>query len=1161
MTKNGIVFRSVLLLTILCVAGATVTWAADITARIRGTVSAPDGSVVPNATLNATNTQTGISYPGKTGNEGTFEILNLPIGTYTLSAQAPGFQSFTATGITLSIDQIFVQDVKLVVGSVSQTVEVIANTVQVDTTNIQLSNVINSQQIVDLPLIGRNFTQLELLIPGVQASNDRFGTFSANGAQTQQSSFLINGTDTNDLPLNTPVYIPSPDAIGQFNFVTSSLNPEYSRNSGAIVSATFKNGTNSFHGDAFDFYRNTFLNTHNYFQKTAPKLQQNVFGGTLGGPIWKDKAFFFLSYQGIRATQPQATSQQSVYTAAELNGDFSSDLVVGGTNGTRARAFSSKPIPGTIHIPGCTTGEAWNKCLVGGIVPGGAASFNPIAAAFVKKFVPLPNTGVQGFQFNAATKTVQDQGIARFDVNPTSKDSFLGILVIQHAPSSDDLPFTGATLPGFGDINTRETHQFTASWTHIFNPTTLNELRAAYTRFNFGAVNPQQVVLPSSQGFAITPQNLAVAGTPVMGVSGFFTLGFSSNGPQPRLDQTRQIDDNFTKTIGRHSLKFGFDGRRFNVDNPFFASNSGTFGFSTSNPFGTGDTSLDYLLGMPSSYTQGTGAVINAYAYESYFYGQDVWKIRDNLTLTMGAGLQTDTALHNRQFKGVGVVCFLPGQQSKIFPTAPLGLDYPGDPGCNDAQGSKTSHNFGPRIGFAYSPTLGRLSAGESHKLVIRGGFGVYANRTEEESSLQNLQDPPFGFGSSGALDFGQRPAFQNPFQELNSGVVHPNRFPGTFPAPGAANVVFNPPFTQGLSQYAPGYKAPYAMNFNLTIQRELPSNIIATVSYVGSLGRHEQTTVDGNPITPAGQAACAADPTCVANRDSQSLLYPSHTQFGAVTTLPNGLNTFPGEGFVSTGGKSSYNALQLSATKGYSHGLIFQASYTWSHSLDDASSFEGAGFGSTSRGYNQYAPALNWGNSSFDSRHRFVFSPVYTIPNLHGIPGLHWLPDVIGKGFQISGISTFATGFPFDITYFGGESYSLFCSANFYYYACPDSPSQVGPLTRVAPRAGGPGKPVVWFNNANGSIIDEPIGTFGNIGRNKYHGPGILNTDMAIEKSIYPWKGNENRYLQLRLEGYNVFNHTQFSNPTSNFDSGNFGIITSAAAGRLVQLGLKIYF
>src|SRR5262249_8569654 len=385
-------------------------------------------------------------------------------------------------------------------------------------------------------------------------------------------------------------------------------------------------------------------------------------------------------------------------------------------------------------------------------------------------------TGNQ-FSFNPITNSVQDQGIGRFDHTFNQNNAIWGVMFFQHAPSQDTLPFTGANLPGFGQHAEREQKQFTVSYSHTFNPNTLNELRVGYTRFNFAAVLPQQATLPSSAGFNINPQNPAGAGLPTITVQGFFTLGFSTNGPQPRKDQTYQITDNFSKVVGRHSLKFGYDGRRFQVDNPFFAVNNGSFSFAGSGSFTSGSPLVDFVLGVPDTFAQGSGAVINARTYEHYFYAQDSWRFNDRLTLNYGTGWQLVTPLNNNQFGGLAVNCFRPGQQSKVFPDAPAGVVYPGDPTCNKAGGVTTKYgHFGPRFGFAYSM---------NNKTSIRGGYGIYFNRFEEETALQNLEAPPFGLSSNGAGDFGGSPGFANPYVDIATGQSEKNKFPFVFPTAG----------------------------------------------------------------------------------------------------------------------------------------------------------------------------------------------------------------------------------------------------------------------------------------------------------------------------------------------------------------------------------------
>lgn len=663
-----------------------------------------------------------------------------------------------------------------------------------------------------------------------------------------------------------------------------------------------------------------------------------------------------------------------------------------------------------------------------------------------------------------------------------------------------------------------------------------------------------------------------------MNVAGFFALGFSTNGPQPRIDSNYQVDDNFSKTFGHHNLKFGYDGRRFNVSNPFDGNNNGGYQFSSS---GNSDTSgsalLDFFLGSPKTYSQGTGNNIIAKAYLNYVFGQDTWKATDSLTISYGIGYQIDTPLQNLQHNGVGVTCFIPGQQSKVFATAPLDLNFPGDPGCNNASGATTRYfNVGPRFGFAYAPDFGALTGGNSKKLSIRGGFGIYYNRSEEETALQNLGDPPYAVTSHGAVDYGAtNPQFANPFYDLNVAGAQPNnanRFPVSLPATGqAVNFSKFAPFE--LSQASPNFRSPYAENFQLTIERELPSQIVARVSYVGALGRHNQITTEANPITQAGHDACLADATCIANSSVQNYKYPTHTLHGYADPT-TGFNNFQSIGEIATEGASSYHSLQASLEKGFTHGLSLQASYTYSHALDNGSSFENAGFGeSGARGYNQYDTQLNYGDSQYDARHRFVLSPIYEVPfKVGGNP--FSARNLLGAGWQISGIATFATGFPFDIAYGGyGTSNSLWCSTNTTYYACPDVPEQIAPLQRRNLRTPDPldGYANFFYGETastatDASFTDEPVGSFGNIHRNPYHGPGILNANVVVSKNIR-FSSEGSRYLQLRMESDNVFNHTQFNLPDGNYadgapsSGGTFGQINGAAAGRQTQLAAKIYF
>ncbi len=395
-------FTRALVALLLLIGLSTFAYGDNVYATIRGTVTDPTGAVLPGVKVTATNSATGQTFSVTSRQNGEYQFLQLPVGPYTVTATKDQFKTFKTSAITLSLNQVYSLPIKLEVGSANETVEVNANAVQVETTNTQLQTVVESKKITDLPLIGRNWTQLEQLAPGVQSSSDRFGTYSVSGSQSNQSSYLINGLDSNDLPLNTPLIVPSADAIQEFNLITNTINPEYGRNSGAIVNAVIKNGTNQFHGDIFDFYRDSFLNNHNFFQKTAPKYHQNMFGFTLGGPIIKDRTFFFISYQGIRAVQPQSGGNVKVFSAAQRNnGDFT---------GYFAKWFSTAANSGQCPMGAAVAPNGQTYCsqyfnptapnaygtLGTVIVP--TANFNPLAVALKNKYVPLPNVGAN-YQF------------------------------------------------------------------------------------------------------------------------------------------------------------------------------------------------------------------------------------------------------------------------------------------------------------------------------------------------------------------------------------------------------------------------------------------------------------------------------------------------------------------------------------------------------------------------------------------------------------------------------------------------------------------------------------------------------------------------------------------------------------------------------------------
>lgn len=1121
---------------------------AAVTARIQGTVTDPSGAVIPGVKITVTNTATGVSKTIITGSDGSFSALSLPApATYDVAAEKSGFKKYTAQQIPLSLNQVYVLNITMEIGAVTQEVTVKAAPVQVQKVSIQLGATLTGSAITNMPLNGRNWVDLQQTLPGVVAQDSGRHNYATNGSQPAQNSYMLNGIDDNDLPLNTNLIALSPDAIAEVHMITNTINPEYGRNSGAIMNLVTKSGTNQFHGDAFEFYRDTSLNARNFFKPNADVFHRNQFGGTIGGPIKKDRAFFFFSYQGTRERQPDVngTGTATVFTKDQRDGIFP-----GLANSSALSPFPLKGYNGTTYPAGTPYSTIFcNSAGTTCQIP--TSDFNPISANLMNKFVPLPNFGTTDYTFNPITASVADQYFNRIDYNITSKDLLWGSWFWERHPSTDTLPFTGADLPGFGDTNQQHTQNYALTWTHTFNATTLNEADIGYTRLNYLAAFPQNVLTPSSVGFTgIKSQDPSESSYPLISVTGLFTLGFSNNGPQPRIDQTRQFDDNFTKIAGHHTFKMGFDMRRFAVYNPFSTTLSGHFDFGGSGTYSTGIPGADFLLGIPDSYSQGGGDVINAVGQEYYTYFQDQWKIRKNLVLTYGTGWQVDTPTVDNYHNNHAMTHFQPGAQSKVYPNAPVGYLFQGDPGVHGAGTTKYDH-FGPRFGFAWSP-------GSSGKMSIRGGYGIYFNRMIEEEELQFIASAPFAPFASGAAACGGSPSFANPYQGIAGTCTANNPFPAPLTPP--SNVSFTDYLPNYLYTLDPNITIPYTQNFNLTVERQLTNTSMLSVGYVGALGRKNPVLMELNPsVKPAAcLAGVGAEAGCAANRVFQQFLYPQNYNYGYD---PRYGVAILGIGQLQTTANSSYSSLQVVFNQHMSHGLTFNAVYTWSHALDNGSGFENSGFGGggfgaygDTRGQNPFNGAMNYGSSSFDATNRFVLTYTYQIPPIHNFANP--VAKRFFDGWEMSGITTLQSGFPLDVI--DSNFNSLTCAA-YNWTACWDVPNEVSAPQYVNPRTSSfSSNTHYWFNPA--AFTAPALGSQGDAGRNPLRGPSIVNFDWNLMKNI---RVTESTHMELRFEFFNLFNHTQFdaSGITTDINSSNFGRILAARSPRIIQLGAKFFF
>lgn len=1127
---------------------------ADVTGTIRGAAVDQTGAGVPGASVQVVEVDTNYTRTLTTDSTGFFVIVDLPAGKYTLTVKKSGFRTYSQAGIVLQVGQSYVVKAQLELGAVTQTVEVAAAPIQADTTTMQLGNEISGDQLNSLPVLNRDWIQLQQTLPGTVAGSDRFGAdngdnFSTNGNRTQANNYLINGSDSNDLPLNSPLDIPSPDAIQEVKIVTNTLNPEYGRNSGATLNAITKSGTNTFHGSAFEYYRDTFMNARNFFSSIVPPFHQNQFGGTLGGPAIKNKLFGFFSYQGRRAFRGIAQNTP-VFSAAQTAGDWGLGAFAASTKSSPFALFgdNTSPCPVSSGTP-CPAGTAYSALFKSGAIPSAdfTSAVNPsgaLAAKLMKQFVPAPNvTNATGsfFQFSETLTEPPNQYIGRADYNLSSSDSIYGYVFVEKEADSDSIPFGGGSgfggdLPGFGALQKSKIYQYTVNESHIFNPNTLNEFRIAYNRFNFNTVLPATPVTPASLGFTgIKPQG--TPSVPFMGVLGFFDLGFSEDGPQPRVDDTGELIDNFSINRGNHAYKMGVDIRRQHVFNPFFFINNGAYGYNGVGAFSTGQPGADFELGIPDSYVQSSGGIINSRTWEYYSYVQDQWRLRPNFTLTYGIGWQIDTPLNQLFNHGVAINEFRPGQQSTVFPSAPRGLVFPGDAGITSSGYHTHYNNFGPRVGFAWSPR---------NNWSVRAGWGIYYNNSEEELLLQDLLAAPFSLVSIGVGAAGGSPNFINPFQDIkNPSVTAPNLFPFTpFKVCNASCFASFEPFAN-FNGTDPNFNTPYNMNYNLTVQHQISRTMVGTLSYVGSQGRRLENVSALNPFDPK---VCLAAPACSSN--------PTFEAFTPGVGTVADASIFGSLSYFGTFGVSKYDALQATwETTGW-HGLSFRSAYSWSHSRDNGSSFENAGGTTIPSNFH-----LTYGDSAFDARQRLALSFIYNIPGI--LQSSAFGKRVFG-GWGTSGVATFQKGFPIQLT--ETDLASLQCSNITILYGCWDRPNAVAPVKFENPRTS---KGNLWFDKA--SFAPETLGTLGNAGRNFFHGPGINDWNLSFFKDTTI---TESTKLQLRIDAFNVFNHAQFAAPGQSGVSGSgngaannvntplFGsVLATQVPARVLQLSAHFTF
>jgi hypothetical protein len=1186
---------------------------AGVGGRISGTVRDSSGAVVPRATVSITNADTGVRHALITDDNGAYSFLDVQVGHYNLEIVADGFRAYERTGITLDANSMLTIDAILEVGGRSDAVTVIDNQLHVDTTSTQIGEVITGTQMSAVPLNGRSYTDLLALQPGVapvtSITSDTVqdvgasalspsgdlnpGTISINGQREFANAFIVNGSDVEeDVNMGTAI-IPNLDSIAEFRILTSNFDAEYGEFSGGQINVVTKSGTNAFHGDLFEFLRNTNLDARNFFSPTRGVFDQNQFGGTVGGSIRKNKIFFFADYQGTRSTQGVDTGQISVPSVEDRTTGNFSDLPLNSSGfsplGFCGVAAATLEIPCVVSGPNIATTlsnklgytvQAGEPYYFSGPTQqhpaGGACTSNNPATGCVfpnatvptaswtapgtnlLQYIPAPNNSNGTFSTSSFNQTLRDdKGAYRLDANTR-----FGLLSTYYFLDdwSQNNPYPvaqgGANIPGFNALYTGRSQLLDIGATKTLGTSAANEFHFSYLRNSVDLGKPVGGVGVSlaSQGFQVGPGTPGIVplspkteGVESVGFNSY-TIGTNTN-ELNQVGNTFQWLDNFSKVIGTHTLKFGGEFHYDQVNVNAIAQFNGSFLF-----FGT-ETGLDFadfLLGVPSQYNQ--SQLQPFYGRNKYvgLYGQDSWRINSSLTLNYGLRWDRIEPWYEKYNQ---IATFIPGEQSVVFPGAPAGIVYPTDPGVSRTLAPPGNRDFAPRIGLAYSPTIagdGLLAKilGGPGKTSIRASYGMFYTAIEALTLGVMSANAPYGTTYTSPAP----PLFATPFVTAASGQNLGQTFPVTL-APlnsSAKNPDTSIDWSQfepitGLPNYLTTNRIPYTEDYMLSLERGFGNNTVISLNYVGTQGHRLLVLEEANPGDPA-LCLFLNNPAHLAPGQTPCGPFGEDTQYTTSTgQVFNGTRGPLGSNFGSnanqaTIGNSNYNALQVTL-RHTTRRLTVLAGYTFSKSQDQSSNVGEA--------VNPLDPALSKALSSFDVKHNFVVSYNYQLP----LEQLFGRSNAWTRGWEISGITHLSSGLPVTLVNFGDNSL-LGSEPNGINNFGVDEPDFTGGALNLNsnPRNGH-----AYFNTS--AFTQNALGTPGTAKRRFFYGPGMNNYDLALLKNV---RLTESTSLQFRVEAFNAFNHAQFFGPQAvdgNIDSSTFGNVIGATSPRLVQLGFKFLF
>ena len=1097
------------------------------TARLTGTVADPNGAVVAGATVTVTNLGTGKTVETQTGPEGSYTIPGLPPGSYKVDVKQSGFKTVSQQ-ITLQTQQVAVLNPVLQIGNVTENVTVTSDVPLVEAGSSNISEVVIGQQITELPLNGRNITQLATLVPGVtrgvasgqatgagnQAETFRYNntggaSLSVNGLRPQNNNFLLDGVDNNESLVNTIIFFPPAEAIQEFRVDTSVAPAEFGRAGGGVVNSSYRSGSNQLHGSGFYFLRNDNLDAKPYFVR-GPKAEfkRHQFGASIGGPIIKDKLFFFGDYQGLRQYLPLGQDRATVPTPLMRQGDFSELLAL------------STPIQLTDPITGLPL--AGNLIPAGEIIAPGQAYLNAYPQPNVlgsNSLCGQVNTNGVCIKQNYVTQRTQIQKFDDFDVridyNLTQHDSLFGRYSYgkEKETTSSRLP---ALPAGFGSgVQSNKPRAVVLGETHTFGSSLINEFRFGWVKTEFGYTPPFNDT-PVSANLGIPNANT----TSVLG-GGALIGGFNDQleytgdyGPYIVPEQTFQFSDSVSLVKGNHTLKFGATvlRRQVNLFRPFAGKGFFFLFGNGQSPSPTGYEVSDVLAGFVNNYQ--VGPVLgfsHTRNWETGYYAQDDWRVTRRLTLNLGIRydlytwpLETNNLQAN--FDPTGACLANP-----LVPCTAGHLLIAGQNGASESLIPTDKNNWAPRIGFAYD-------AFGNGKTILRGGFGIFYFLDRGGIDNQLAQNPPY----QGLSQFNYTDGFRINLQGRAPDGTSDPTLAGTIALPGKGPIAVDPnnPTNVSVISYPQGDRNSYAEQWNVQVQRELDANTSMSLGYVGVHGVKLQT------------------------------LFNLNRQY---YNQPSGSRQFPNLGNVNTNiteGSSSYNSLQAQLERRLSRGIQFNASYTWSHTIDDSP-------GTLDRlPYNQqdHFDYFNWkkerGNSNLDIRHRFILSSLVELPFGRGKMignNFNGIEEAVLGGWKINPILTLQSGLPFDITDTSSSPVTR--------------PDLAGPLNQL-------NKTTEWFDTA--AFVHPPTVTFGpnntvylrpgTSPRNPFTGPARKTLDLSLSKNF---KVTERFNTEFRAEFYNVTNTPQFDQPNADFNGGSFGQVTNTLLNteRQIEFALRITF